>query len=755
MSTRRKTLTRRYSDIIGKVLSSSSTSDSNNNSDEKKPTVEESLSALHSARKHQFNHVQTGDLVSEHAKRMFREKRLQQSPGRPASRPATPERRQEDRQLSSSAEGSNVLFGGPGSRSATPERRTFRFRRPSIGQSSIVDSSVKDQIGLETRSARSYSISPARSRESGTFVTSNNRTNKLQYRELRDEESIRRFSRSPARRREYEKAAYRALQPNQSHESVSEATSISASSRATTSQSPPRRRGYSDNNTPNRELRLPPSASFHERKDREIVALRKELKELQDHLTKALESEQVLEKRAEKKQLAADSALATVEELQRTVHVQAEQLQLYEYCLKERDAEVDNLTQALQRSQTRCFQFELDLEVHDLKFSIYDDYRRLMDRERLGGKNDDESDDDVSTTDDDFERAIRNNQENAYVGVLSKLGQLEKIFESEKAEAAKKHAALQKEYELAQKDISRLKANQNIEIHGSVVDINTKSRADESAQKSVIGSISSTSVNVPSSELTHFGSSPSTGDSSQPSQITEMLEKRIKLLESDNHKASIQITRLQQELERSRGMQNDLTVFTNENELSILRLEKDALGKKISALETEIGFTSGKIDDKTRTRRYRALEKNLNDYIAEIMSLEDRLKAKESIISSLKEKNLALKIKANKLSLCSTEPAHSARSSNMAASETIQALDMPRSRLNTKIEELKKKAQWAGHSHEGSNGGSRIAMLRKRLDELSNSNEEVPLTAGGSGLNTHQPKTISLCSTTVSSMQNI
>ncbi|KAL3925678.1 MAG: hypothetical protein SGARI_005801, partial [Bacillariaceae sp.] len=305
---------------------------------------------------------------------------------------------------------------------------------------------------------------------------------------------------------------------------------------------------------------------------------------------------------------------------------------------------------------------------------------------------------------------------------------LEKLFEQEKADSEKKYADLKNEKEEALEEISRLKAIQN-NTHENVANSNVSDSEDGlSAQKSVIGSISSTGLTVPSTEV-----SAHTEESPLPAQSIELLEKRIKILESDNEKASKQIQGLTQDLERSRGMQNDMTVFTNENELSILRLEKDALSKKISALETEIGFTSGKIDDKTRTRRYKALEKNLNDYIAEIMSLEDRLKAKENIISSLKEKNLAFKIKQESLDLLPPKPAAAPTPNVAAQSETRTTASMPRSRLNQKIEELKRKAQMAG---QGQEDGSRIALLRKRLDELSTFNEEAPSAAGTSDSHT-------------------
>jgi len=114
----------------------------------------------------------------------------------------------------------------------------------------------------------------------------------------------------------------------------------------------------------------------------------------------------------------------------------------------------------------------------------------------------------------------------------------------------------------------------------------------------------------------------------------------MKILESENLKYSLDLQRKGEELEKAKAMQTNSTNEKNKNEFNTHNIEKQTLTNKIAALETEIGFTSGHIDDKTRTRRYRALEKNLNEYIVEIMGLEDKLKAKEKVNSKLKEMDL-------------------------------------------------------------------------------------------------------------------
>jgi hypothetical protein len=329
-----------------------------------------------------------------------------------------------------------------------------------------------------------------------------------------------------------------------------------------------------------------------------------------------------------------------------------------------------------------------------LKFSIYDDYRRLMDKQKLDRKIDFET-----HLDDDLSRAKLNNQEQDYLSILARLDDLETIYRQDLSDSNNKYIRLCQEHEQALKEISRLESMPQ--------DI-LSAPADERAQSGLKGSDSSTKTE--------------TGVELTTRNTVELLEKRIKILESENRKSSMELEGMRQEVERSRSMHNDVTTFTNENELSILRLEKDALRKKIAALETEIGFTSGQIDDKTRTRRYRTLEKNLNDYIVEIMSLEDKVSAKDRVISALKTKSIERRSVSQDGTSSKLDHFQSDQSTNNTSSKSGRPAEV-RSRLHQKVEELKlKSTKFAPCQEETSSGtssSSRLALIRQRLQELS------------------------------------
>jgi hypothetical protein len=537
---------------------------------------------------------------------------------------------------------------------------------------------------------RSVSMSTYGSRGVGLkSISSTSNQNKPFHRELSDEESILKFSRSPARRREYEIAATRAMQQQQQqqqHHSQADAEKRHPiqplSPRRTTSQSPTRtivRQAY-------QSLPLSPSRRIHQEKQETV--LRKELDDLQDHLGRVVASQAVLSKRVEKKQQALHSTTRDLEEMKKTIQIQSDHITFVESCLEKRDEEIAKLKQALERSKKMCSKLELDLEVHEIKFSIYDDYRRLMDKQRLDSRVVDSED--HST---DLERAKINNQEQDYLSILSKLEGLESTYKESLSDSIMRNAELQDQYVEAMQEIARLQAAAGI---------------DEEAREEATGSFSSTGVTVPEIE--------SKSDYSNQT-VVELLKKRIAILEADARKASEGMKNLQEEVEKSRSMQNDMTVFTNANELSILRLEKDGLRKRISALETEIGFTSGQVDDKTRTRRYRALEKNLNDYIVEIMSLEDKLRAKDSAISALKSKQLGRRLASD--DAISSMSDYKTGQSASKRKETCQHPTDVRSRLHQKVEELKSKSKKLTQKREErGDSSSRIASIRQRLHAL-------------------------------------
>lgn len=274
-------------------------------------------------------------------------------------------------------------------------------------------------------------------------------------------------------------------------------------------------------------------------------------------------------------------------QIKKIMQAQNEQIHFYENRLKERSNDVEQLRFELQKSKRIETKLELELDIHDLKYSMYNDYRRSMDRQRLDGKSAEEVDD----TEEDFS----NSHFTKTCDTFLKLNRLDELYEKSKAEAADRYALLKHEHDGAMAKISKLEA-------------------EKITQSGVVGT---------DHTVTH-----------------SFLEKRIKILEAENLRHLNDLKLKQEELDVAKSKPKT-SAAENEKALEIHTLEKQALMQKILALETEIGFTSGNVDNRTRTRRYRALEKNLNEYVVEIMGLEDRLKAKEKIIFRLKEREFA------------------------------------------------------------------------------------------------------------------
>lgn len=447
--------------------------------------------------------------------------------------------------------------------------------------------------------------------------------------------------------------------------------------------------------------------------------------------------------------------------LEETVAEQQKQLRFYEARLKDGVQELGHLNRELTESRKKQARLELELEVHDFKFSIYDDYRRLLDIQRLNDRADDDGNDSSDDgRDDDIQSdaqvpnsSCKIQSERDIAIVFAKLERLENMLKQNEQESASRYAALYEDYKKALTKIFFLERHKS----SSAGDVKLEKRSNEEDFSEEKNSMSSTIVSVPVSELLSMDQHEVDDTTSQhepESSITKMLKKRITLLEAEKIRHSKYLQSLQEEVERLRAMQNDTTAFQSDQEVNKLRLERDALVNRIAALETEIGFTSGQIGDKTRTRRYRALEKNLNGYTVEIMSLEDKVRAKESVIAKLKERDLSRRLGSldsadTMISLAPTSPTKLQQSKknaflaatvtpegNKKISDEVSHSDVDfQSRLNEKIEELKTKSKQLGAASSKATDGSsthitatsvsgseRVAMLRKRLEMLSNIN---------------------------------
>ena len=570
MSTHDKSIThnRPYGDIIGSIFSKGS-----GDLDEKQDSS-----------------------VSE-AKRLFRERRQKSSPGRNLSRNATPERRQNPSPIRRFNELRSELRSGNNSRPPTPDRSNrpptpdrLHVRSRSRGYSSPVQK-AQNKNAVVVSSTRDLSKSPSRTRENRLSST---QLEPYQYQGKGI--STRALSISPARRRD---------QGIDSSESVQDLTTRVAK----------------------QLLKEIPKKTGQEQKVAEIStseSLEQESKQTKNnqipHIDEKLEQKAMQAKTTDEidqpPKLAAkipaseelsrttekeigDAASSSPEDLtlmKKTIQAQNEHIAFYESRLKERSNDIEKLNLELMLSKKNQANLELELDIHDLKYSMYDDHRRLMDRQRLDDKNDEEGDEiEIELENSPISKIIR--------GLFSKLDRLDQLYEKSKTEAKNRFSILHDEYNIAISKISLLER-------------------ERSNSTSNISSVATTVTGINSTSTLVF------------------YEKRMKILESENLKYSLDLQRKGEELEKAKAMQTNSTNEKNKNEFNTHNIEKQTLTNKIAALETEIGFTSGHIDDKTRTRRYRALEKNLNEYIVEIMGLEDKLKAKEKVNSKLKEMDL-------------------------------------------------------------------------------------------------------------------
>ena len=380
------------------------------------------------------------------------------------------------------------------------------------------------------------------------------------------------------------------------------------------------------------------------------------------------------------------------------IHAQSKHIYFYESHMKEKNNEIERLKFELKLSKKNEAKLELEVDIHDFKYSIYDDYRRLMDGQRLNGKDD---------------KGGRIELEQSVLGsgdILSKLDNLEQLYEKSKTEASSRYFALYEEYRSAISKVSLL------ERDGS------KGKNPGPCNKT---SLAPTIKNPP--------------DTIADVESLELLKKRIKILESDNLNYTLDLSELRKELEKVNKLQNESNSKKDKDEFNALSLEKNALTNKIAALETEIGFTSGQIDDKTRTQRYRALEKSLNEYIAEIMGLEDKLQVKENIILRLKERDIAQRSGLdNRNSLdhvsesyhkwyernnngveASTDETSKSVTGEKDHEEVSTDLMKLRSRVSKKMGEIKMEARKTNQTEEILSSSERIQMLRRRLNALA------------------------------------
>ena len=389
-----------------------------------------------------------------------------------------------------------------------------------------------------------------------------------------------------------------------------------------------------------------------------------------------------------------------VNEMIDIIKTQNEQIMYFETCLKKRSNDIEQLALELKLSKKNESRLNLELEMHDLKYSMYDDYRRMMDRQRF----DNTSNKEESEKEGGLSTSFFTNSNVAFI----KLDQLDRLYEKSKVESEHHFSILREEYDRV---------------------VSAKSVYDEETLREYTNNASSNAI----------------------ATTTDLLEKRIRFMESENEKNSLVIKEKEEELKIAKLTQNDSTSSRREkNRFYAHNLEKQTLENKIVALEIEIGFTSGHVDDKTRTRRYHALEKNLDDYVTEIMGLEDQLNEKEKIISKLKDRHIEMNFGSDKRnnresdwsmpsgkwyeqSKSRQKGELALRGNGIQTSKSFDCIDIAAA-STVIIQNKGRESDPIGNYKIGmkktinkraSDSSARIAMLRKRLDALANDHYSV------------------------------
>ena len=603
-----------------------------------------------------------GSSIAE-TKRRFRERRQCSSPQRRSlSRNSTPERRQSSSPVRRFDRPSNSRPPtlGRNIRPHTPDRRTFRHlsKSPSNTRDNRVSSTpeIHNATGIYTRA---LSVSPGRRRNQiDPSVSTQGLTTRVRNQLL-------------------------SQQMGQKKEQDITASSVS----------------FKEELTHVRHYQIP----VIEKLNQGTIQTERNIESDQKNLVAKIPVSEELSISVETDNIGA-GAISQDDLLQtkKIIHAQSKHIDFYESHMKEKNNEIERLKFELKLSKKNEAKLELEVDIHDFKYSIYDDYRRLMDGQRLNGKDD---------------KSGRTELEQSVLGsgdILSKLDNLEQLYEKSKTEASSRYFALYEEYRSAISKISLL------ERDGS------KGKNPGPCDKTLNSSSLAPTIKYPP-------------DTKADVESLELLKKRIKILESDNLNYILDLSELRKELEILNKLQNETNNKKDKDEFNALSLEKNALTNKIAALETEIGFTSGQIDDKTRTQRYRALEKSLNEYIAEIMGLEDKLQVKENIILRLKERDIAQRSGLdNRNSLdhvsesyhkwyernnngveASTDETSKSVTGEKDHEEVSTDLMKLRSRVSKKMGEIKMEARKTNQTEEILSSSERIQMLRRRLNALA------------------------------------
>lgn len=265
----------------------------------------------------------------------------------------------------------------------------------------------------------------------------------------------------------------------------------------------------------------------------------------------------------------------------------------------------------LAEANRRTTELEVRLEVHDFKFISYQKYRKELDKQALRQIHKDtlcesSSYESESSSQKYTAKLISDleNIENMYISAKQKIAQLEQ----ERSEYLARIQTLESAAASA--------PNQHEKRMGLKIEDNCP---DDENEKRKAG--------LP---------------------LSNHVMTRMQLLETENINYNQLMSNLKEKLETTTDMMNKV-VEKYERDTCLLNRKNESLEEKITALQIEIKAISGDMDATEKSKQYHILETNLDDYIAEISRLEERLRTKERIIARLRSKSVEKRL-ANVLS---------------------------------------------------------------------------------------------------------
>ena len=297
-----------------------------------------------------------------------------------------------------------------------------------------------------------------------------------------------------------------------------------------------------------------------------------------------------------------NSVQENLQKQRQATHDKEELANYYEFKLQIREKEMEDLKSELKAVRRKASEVELQLEIHDFKFSAYEDYRRHIDKQALAKIGEAL----VSTESHD---SSEDGDQYYIKKLINDLDEMEQLYVTSMIDSADKISTLEQECYEAREKMDSLE--RSLENHQ-----NTNSHfVDNMVYNETLESVDRALATMDANKI-------------------GFLNKRIQILEVANRKFSKDKKVSKAELESLKVL-NEKMAGKAKQETTSLRLENGALINKLSALEIEMGLSTGNLDSTIRSKRYKMLEKNLDDYIVEIMRLEEQLRMKERIISRL------------------------------------------------------------------------------------------------------------------------